>query len=471
MDEGLNHLYEDNFGLSSSLNKFKEMLRGEEPRFFDVQEFEDIIEYYTDQQNFKYADTALQYANKIHPSSSNIKLKEARLCIEKGDLNIAIGILDKIEAIEHKNADLFFLKGLAYFSLNELGEAHNNFESAIELTEDPEDKEDMLYQVALNILQLEKFDEAITYLNRAYEANNENLLVIYELANCYEAMGKFEDSARYYTIYLDKDPFSESIWNALGIAYAADNLIDKAREAFDFAIAINPMYTSPFINKANIFIKKGNNREAIKIYEELISLDRDNVQNYYLIGECYEKTNHIIMALEYYNKAVEIDETYADAWFGIGNIYAGLNQHSRCITYFEKAIEYDEENPDFWYNLGVAQLKNNQYHNALFAFERVLLIDKYDAEAWVEQAKILILQNKLNDAVSILSKAYHYNSDSASVNYQLAIVYFINKELPLSIKFLKQALHLDFGTYSDVLKDYPEMLEHSQFIETIKNYA
>jgi tetratricopeptide (TPR) repeat protein len=470
MDEELNYLYEDNFSLNTSLNKFKAMLHGDSPQFFDVQEFEDIIEYYTEQQNYKYADQAIRYANILHPNTSTFKLKESRLLIEKGAIKKAIRLLNETEPFEHQNFELFFLKGIAYFTNGEQYMAKENFELAISLCE-AEEREDLLYQIAINLLQLEEQEKAIHYLLEAYAVNSSNLLVIYEIACTYEMLGEYSLSSEFYKKYLEIEPFAEAIWNALGTSLAEENKIEEAIEAFEYALAINPMYTSPYLNKASMYIKYGKVKKAIQIYNELLPLDINNAQVYYLIGECHEKNSNLVLALEYFKKAKTIDETFSDAWFGIGTILAQFQKHKECIKYFEKAISYDDENPDYWYNAGVAYAKLNKINKSVEAFENVVRLDKFDTEAWVELSKLFVENKKYSDAIQVLNRAYQHNYDNANVNFALSRTYFLDKQVELAVKYFEKGIELDFAQHEDLLKELPCLLEQEQFIDLIKKHS
>ena len=76
----MNKDFEENDDLIFPLvEKFEEMLEQRASYFFDVDEFEDIINFYLELQDYKKAGLAIQMAMKQHPASATFQLKNAQL--------------------------------------------------------------------------------------------------------------------------------------------------------------------------------------------------------------------------------------------------------------------------------------------------------------------------------------------------------------------------------------------------------
>ena len=88
----------------SSVSRYEEMLKNHTRHFFDVHEFEDIIDYYLDSENFTEAATAANYAARIYPRALSIQLRMAEILIDKGQPVKALSILNKIELRKCVNA-------------------------------------------------------------------------------------------------------------------------------------------------------------------------------------------------------------------------------------------------------------------------------------------------------------------------------------------------------------------------------
>jgi hypothetical protein len=74
MSEGQESYYEEE-GIFESIIRFEEMLNTNSTIYFDVYEFENIIDYYLDQHNIHNAKAAIECGLKQHPKATSIKLR------------------------------------------------------------------------------------------------------------------------------------------------------------------------------------------------------------------------------------------------------------------------------------------------------------------------------------------------------------------------------------------------------------
>ncbi|MCD4745049.1 MAG: hypothetical protein K8R58_01995 [Bacteroidales bacterium] len=70
--------YEEEKYFKSLVKRFEEMLKKNEQYFFDVDEFEIIIDYYFEKENLKRTDEAIQYAIAQYPNNTTFLLKKAQ---------------------------------------------------------------------------------------------------------------------------------------------------------------------------------------------------------------------------------------------------------------------------------------------------------------------------------------------------------------------------------------------------------
>lgn len=92
------------------IKRFEEMVKNNETTFFDVDQFESIIDYYLDRQEINMLNTAIGYALAQHPGNSVMELKHAKLMILQGKNKRALKLLDGLEEIEPANTEIFYTK-------------------------------------------------------------------------------------------------------------------------------------------------------------------------------------------------------------------------------------------------------------------------------------------------------------------------------------------------------------------------
>lgn len=466
MNEERYNSFEEEF--SVSIDRYKEMLKRNTSSFFDVFEFENIIDYYLDQKNFAKAKQAAQYGIRQHPSASSLRLKLANILIESGKPSEGLVLLREIEMLEKINPEFFLIKGIAYNFLGKQTQAIQEFDKAITLT--TENRDEMIYNIAYSFIQLDRIPKAIKYLLLACEIDPENPLYMHELALCYEKQEDYIKSITYYKKYLDLDPFAENIWFNLGILYAAINDYDNSLEAFDYAIAIHPGYSSAHYNKASTLMSASRYDEAIDIFNELIALEKDNIYAHYNLAECYEKKKEYQKAIKIYENVIKIDHSFADAWFGIGMVFFNQKKYNSAEYNIIKAIKLDTENPDYWFTLAeLYQIqKNNQ--KAADAYKKTVELDPNDYEAWIAYAKIRFDEQEVKDAINILNEAQEYNHNVSTLSYQLAAYYYFDNNKTKASQYFEKGLELNFTEHEDIINRFPGIKKNKVFNKLIRKY-
>lgn len=454
MQESYDHYFEEE-SLYQAINRFEDMIKSNTTCYFDVCEFEVIIDYYLDQHNFRHAEEAINTGLNQHPQAYEIKFRLAQLYIQSGKPAKGLRLLRNIENIEATNSEFYLLKGTALNILGKLEEAKQAFDEAIMHASDG--KDDVIYNIAYSHINSRNYKVALKYLELAYEVNPLNTSVIQEIALVCERMDQLEKSAEYYQKYLDIDPFSDNVWLSLGIAYSSLNKTDKALEAYDYAIAIRPHNISALFSKANTLVNIGRNKEAVTTYNEILDFDPDNVQALTYIGECYEKMAFFKRSEYYFKRAIELDESFSDAWYGLGISYFQQDNCKLALGYFQKANKIDPENADFWFMLGEVYRKLNNLEKSAESYNRVIELDPNDYEAWITRAELSFKENNdLKGAIRIMTKALEYNPDISVINYQLATYYFFNNQSKQAFRHFEKGLSINFLEHFDYLKALPQ---------------
>jgi len=76
----------DDANLNELVNRFQKMLKADMQFFFDVNEFEVIIDYFIDFQEFDKGRIAVRSALQQHPSGIGFKIRSAKLLAQKWKL-------------------------------------------------------------------------------------------------------------------------------------------------------------------------------------------------------------------------------------------------------------------------------------------------------------------------------------------------------------------------------------------------
>ncbi len=422
----------------NSVNRYEEMLKNHTRCFFDVHEFEDIIDYYLDTENFQQASMVADYAVHIYPAASSIQLRKAEILIDNSQPVKALNVLNNLEHLESGEYGVYLLKGAALNMLGKPKEAQRQFEKAISLAD--ENKAEVLYNIGISFERINQYRVALKYFMKVYTMEPDNYFVFYDLAYCYERLEELDKSIEFYQRYLDEDPFSEHVWYNLGIVYNKKDENEKALEAYDFATAINENYSSAYFNKANTLTLLDKQREAITTYEEFLEIEPDNAAALCYIGECYERLEELKLAKAYYMKSLMFDDKFADSWFGLGVVKSQLGNHEEGIKDILRAINLDKDNTEYLFALASTLANMQKYDKAVDVFKKLVHLITSDIVMWDCFAQVYARQGRFSDSQKIITEALHFNPDSAMLRYRLAAYYLLNDERLQGLTILKETL-------------------------------
>jgi len=459
---------DDKYGFSyeeevkQAVQKFERMRKNNENYFFDVIEFETIIDYYIESNNSIKAFEAATLASEQHPNSVSIQLRKARVLLDKGRAVEALRLLKRLESIEPGNHEIYIAKGTAYGMLGDIQGAKKMFDFS--LTLDTEDVENILFAITSVLQNLNYYEHLIPYMEKLIELEPEFKAHLYDMAYAYEKIESYDDSIKYYLKYLDEEPFSDSAWYNLGIIYNKLEAYDKAMEAYDYALAINSQNTFAIFNKGNILSNLERYSDAIPVYHEYLENEPDSFEAMTYLAECYEKVGEVIMARKYYQEAIELAPEFADPWFGLGVIALNTGNTDDSLIFFRKAVRLDDENPEIWYLLGKAHYSKGEKKAALRCFREALKLDSYYDEVWADLGGIILKDGLAVKALPYLEHAYKVTGDVPGINYLLASFYLHAGNNDKAYRHLSIALNLD----KEIFQDFEDIFPPALFSRKIK---
>lgn len=453
---------------SELVNRYEEMLKTNNQYFFDVFEFENIIDYYIDTNKANNALNVVQFATKLHPNSINIQIKKAQVLIDKGLAAQALRVIESVEIIESSNSDVYLIKGSALNVLGKYSEAEKAFDIAINLTY--EDKIDVINTIAQSFEQIGRYKTALKYLIEAFSLDKKNIMLLYDIGYCYEKLGQINKSIEYYKQYLDNEPFSENGWYNLGILYNKSENYEKAIEAYDFALAINPEFSVAFFNLANSYSNKEDYHKAIMNYKEYLKFDGKSVEVLTYIGDCYGSIAEYDLALKHYDEALSVDQYFSDAYFGKANVMLDLKKPEEALTYIEKAVVIDDINSEYYFVLGNILSDLNRKEDSLASYRKAYDLDPEEIDYIIALSEAYIRENLINEAIEMLVEVIKDFSKNSILFYRLTACYLIFGQNKKALSTLEEGLNINPKKYTELLLFYPDAVENKGVNKLLDQY-
>jgi len=453
--------------LGDALTQFKDSLNNGRKKYFDVSQFESIVDRLMEEGDMKSSEIAALQGLQIHPDAVGLKLKYGQVLLSKGHYKQAMKYLDLAEQVEENNPDVHLIKGSAWLIMGEDRAAEKSFGKAIKMAGSEED--DILYHIGAAYVQAGEVKKALGFFEKALQKNPRNETALYELGFFSDMRGDFKKSIDYYNRYLDIDPFNYSTWFNLGITYNKAGNYTKAIEAYEFALALNENFDQALFNIGNAHANSGNYNEAIKRYFEFLEQEPDHDDALCYIGECYLNLLDYHKAERYYQEAIRINKENDSAWFGVGLIMWVEKKYSESVVFIRKAIKIDDTNPEYWLTLARVHNDNNRPKEAEKALKKAAKLEPGNSEIWLTAADVYLKYGEWENALTIIETAVKKNQD-VLLKYRLVGLLLEGKRDKEAYKWLRKSLQQDAEKASFLYEAYPKALKNKHVVKIIDKY-
>jgi tetratricopeptide (TPR) repeat protein len=118
------------------------------------------------------------------------------------------------------------------------------------------------------------------------------------------AQGQSADAIANFEKERDLNPLDGAVYERLGDAYVRDGDLDRAQQALDRAVLLEPTVDAPFILLGKVMLQQKNSWMAGMYLEHALQMDPRNSMAHYLLGQAYRALGRTDDAAREY-KAVE----------------------------------------------------------------------------------------------------------------------------------------------------------------------
>jgi len=188
-----------------------------------------------------------------------------------------------------------------------------------------------------------QIDEALTLLKSGYKANPS----IYKIATNYGMAlidaGRPDEALAVLTQALSLIDYDPELWNYIGVARWRKGDLDKALEAYQKSLGLDPKYAVALNNLGSVclalFMKEGNPRRlqsSMDSFKKAIDSDPEYVSAYNGLGSAYRQAGDADAAIFCWEKAVELDPVYGNALYNLGLTYLEKGEKAKARGFLER---------------------------------------------------------------------------------------------------------------------------------------
>ncbi|HAI76771.1 MAG TPA: hypothetical protein DCM08_11035, partial [Microscillaceae bacterium] len=372
--------FDNSYELSEVLERFETMLKQNENLFFDIDEFEMIIDHYKQTELPEKVLQVCQIALAQYPFSFEVKLEQSYALAALEQYDEALNLLHQLENLQPNDADLLFLKAnICYL----IGNYTQSLEILQYILEFAEDRAEVLFRIGFVYQHLEDYQQALRYYFKALEANAKHEGTMDELLICLELSEYYDAGIDFFKKQIDSDPYNQQAWFHLGLIYAQKEDFGAAVQAFDYAITIDEQFDRAMLEMGHAYMNLDAYAEAQKKYKQYLQISGlDDPHVLCCLAATYEKQDDFTRAIQYYRKALQQSQDHADAWFGLGTCMIAQEKWFESVHFLKKAVRLNELQENYWLALANAEYHLGNLVNAEEAFEKANLLDPSNPDIW-----------------------------------------------------------------------------------------
>ena len=446
---------------------FEEHLRNKSSFLFDIEQFEEIINYYSVHNEPKKALNACTLAESQYPYSIDILILKAQSYSSLDQDEEALNTLELAENLQPNEAEIFMLKGSIFSMSGEYENAVSEYEKAIDLVDH---KDEVYHHLGLVYQDMEDFDKAIEYLKKSISINIKNENALYDLAYCLDITDRKEESITFYKKFIDEDPYSSLAWYNLGILYIKLSQLEDAIKAFDYAVVIDDEFASAHFNLGNAYLQNDQSQEALNSFIKTIDIEGPGSELYYLIATAYQNIEEYELALKYHQKANKLEPLYHEPLFGAGVCLGKMDRWYEAVHFFNKALKINTENALYWRSMAEADYKVGNLVSSLDAYEESAMLNPTDHQTWIDWSFLVYEQGDILKAISLIERGLEELPETAELHYRLAAYYLANGMHKEALKSLENALVLNFEKHTELLEFFSELKMQKALYKIIEKH-
>ncbi|MBO7067439.1 MAG: hypothetical protein J6W52_01995 [Bacteroidaceae bacterium] len=456
------------------LQKYEQARENNEPVYMDAEELTDIAEFYMTQNREEDANQAISLALSLHPDSVDPQIFLARQQMFHDNLDESIEIASSIP--DQNDRETIFLWTELLIRSEKPDEALQLI--VLKFEEQEEEKAMFLYDAACIFIDYQHYEIA-DQLTEILEKDFPKYSKLKKLKiDVMMFLEKYDEAITLLQRFLEEQPYNTTAWRTIAEAHVGKSNFMEALDSVEYCLAINPENPQALMIKAHCLFHMNHLDQAHEIYLKLQKNIPEDGRLYYMDAVTLANMEKFDAARETIAKALQYtpneDEDRIQVLMHKAYIESKCHNINEALKALEDAMLLHKNQEDIEYHLlmGEILLENNKEKEAAEQFEfaynksenkqqTLLTIGIAYAETMHYDTAVTVLESYAKD---------YKGKDGVIVIPYLAYCYKKIHDQENYLKYLRKAVSADREITEFLFaKDYPSIQPEEYYLYAFKN--
>ncbi len=176
----------------------------------------------------------------------------------------------------------------------------------------------------------------------------------------------------YKALQLEPDWATCEDYFKLGTVLEVQQKNEPAISCYRQAIALNPQFTSAYLNLGAIFLRTGQLNSALNLQQQLAAQNPNSAALYLYQGMMLKLQQKFPQAIALYQQAIKLDSQLWEAYYQLAEIYSSQEEWSQAVAAYNRALEGKSNSSWLYHHLGYAHLKLERWSESYQALAKAV---------------------------------------------------------------------------------------------------
>ncbi len=232
----------------------------------------------------------------------------------------------------------------------------------------------------------------------------------------------YETAARIYNTLIQENPADSDLKIQLGNLYIKSGDDKNALNCFEEIKKTNGGVDT-LIALGGIYRRLGRYDDSLAMLQDALATKEKSVQSLYSMGFTYRQMGRYDDAIDCFKNVINQNPRDVLAFNHLGAIYALRGDHDKAISTYQRGLKIDQNHPVLQMNLAKSFEATGDTQKALSHYEAALRSKPGWVEAIDAYSDLLLKENHVKEADDVVSRTLKINPDDVKMHTAMGKIY------------------------------------------------